>query len=88
MGLITSPNYYKYFLLFKLIVEHTTVLTFIQLVESNWCNVSGRKNVLVAKFIGDRQLYNRAKDRGLDKSNSLNIKGVSTWWCLYVWSNT
>ena len=52
MGLITSPNYCKYFLLFKLIAEHTTVLTFIQLVESNWCNVSERKNVLVAKFIG------------------------------------
>ena len=33
--LITSPNYYKYFLLFKLIAEHTTILTFIQLVESN-----------------------------------------------------
>ena len=88
MGLITSPNYYKYFLLFKLIVEHTTVLTFIQLVESNWCNVSGRKNVLVAKLIGGQKPCNRAGGRGLDKSNSLNIKGVATWWCLYVLSNT
>ena len=35
MGILTSPNYYKYFLSFKLIVEHKTVLTFIQLVESN-----------------------------------------------------
>ena len=88
MGLITSPNYCKYFLLFKLIAEHTTVLTFIQLVESNWCNVSGRKNVLVAKLIGSRRPCNRAGGRGLDKSNSLNIKGVATWWCLYVLSNT
>ena len=62
MGLITSPNYYKYFLLFKLIVEHTTVLTFIQLVESNWCNVSGRKNVLVAKLgTGDRVIGPRVE---------------------------
>ena len=51
MGLITSPNYRKCFLLFKLIAEHTTVLTFIELVASNWCNVSGRKNGLVANFI-------------------------------------
>ena len=35
MGLITSPNYCKYFILFKLIAEHTTVLTFIQWVETN-----------------------------------------------------
>ena len=35
MGLITLPNYYKYFLLFKLIAEHTSVLTFTQLVENN-----------------------------------------------------
>ena len=55
MGLITSPNYCicKYFLLFKLIAKHTALSTFIQLVESNWCNVSERKNVLVAKLIGD-----------------------------------
>ena len=77
MGLISSPNYCKYFLLFKLIAEHTTA-TFIQLVESNRRNVSRRKNVLVAKFIGGRWLYNSAGDRGLDKSNSLNIKSVST----------
>ena len=70
IGLITSPNYCKYFLLFKLIAEHTTVLTFIQLVESNCCNVSGRKILLVAKFIRGQQPYN-AGDRGLDKSNSL-----------------
>ena len=68
MGLITSPNYCKYFLLFELIAKHTTVLTFIELVESNWCNVSGRKEILVAKFIGDRQPYNRAGDRMLNKS--------------------
>ena len=35
MGLITSLNYCKCFLLFELIAEHTTVLTFIQLFESN-----------------------------------------------------
>ena len=35
MGLITSLNYCKYFLLFELIAEHTIVLTFIQLFESN-----------------------------------------------------
>ena len=51
---------------------HTTVLTFIQLVESNLCNVFGRNNVLVAKFSGDRWLYNRSGDWGLD------IKSVST----------
>ena len=78
MGVISSPNYCKYFRLFKLIAEHTTALTFIQLVESNWRNVSRRKNVLVAKFIGGRWLYNSVRDRGLDKSNSLNIKSVST----------
>ena len=78
MGLITSPNYCKYFLLFELILEHTTILTFIPLVESNCCNVSGRKNILVAKFIGDRQPYSRVGDRRLDKSYSLNIKNVST----------
>ena len=51
MGLIASLNYGKYFLLFKLIAEHATVLTFSQLVESNCCcDVSGRKNVVVAKF--------------------------------------
>ena len=73
MGLKTSPNYCRYFLLFKLISEHTAVLTFTQLVESNWGNVSGRKNVLVAKFSGGRRPYNRAEDRGLDKTDSLNI---------------
>ena len=52
MGLITSLNYCKYFLLFELIAEHTIVLTFIQLFESNWCNVSERKNVLAGKLIG------------------------------------
>ena len=88
MGLITLPNYYKYFLLFKLIAEHTSVLTFTQLVENNWRNVSGRKNFLVAKFIGDQRSHNKAGDRGLDKSNSLNIKSVLTWWSLYVLSNT
>ena len=35
MGLITSPKYCKYFLLFKLVAEHVTVLIFIQFVESN-----------------------------------------------------
>ena len=75
MGLITSLNYCKYFILFKLIAEHTTALTFSQLVESNCCcNVSGRKNVLVAKFIEGRRPYNRARDRGIDKSKSLNKK--------------
>ena len=88
MGLITSLNYCKKFLLFELIAEHTAILIFIELVESNWYNVSGRKNILVAKFFGDRQPYNRAGDRRLDKSNSLNIKTVLTWWCLYVLSNT
>ena len=70
IGLITTPNYCKYFLLFKLIAEHTTGLTFIQLVESNCCNVSGRKILLAAKFIRGQQPYN-AGDRGLDKSDSL-----------------
>ena len=53
MGLITSPNHciYKYFHL-KPMAEHTAISTIIQLVESNSCNVSGRKNVLVAKLIG------------------------------------
>ena len=32
------------------------------------------KNVLVAKFTWGREPYNRAGDRGLDKSNSVNIK--------------
>ena len=63
----------------KLIAEHTTVLTFIQLVESNWYNISGRKNSLVAKFIGVWQPQIRTGDQGLDKSNSLNIKSDSTW---------
>ena len=88
MGQITLPNYCRYLVLFKPTAEHALVLTFIQLVESNWCNVSGRKNVLVAKLIGGRKPCNRAGGRGLDKSNSLNIKGVATWWCLYVLSNT
>ena len=88
MELKTSPNCCRYFLLFKLIAEHTAVLSFTQLVESNWCNVSGRENVLVAKFIKGLRPYNMADDRGLDKSTSLNIKSVSTWWYLYVLSNT
>ena len=33
-GINNLTEYCKYFLLFKLIDEHTTVLTFIQLVES------------------------------------------------------
>ena len=78
MGLITSPNYCKYFLLFKRIAEHTTALNFIQLAGGKWCNVSGKKKVLVAKFIEGWWPYNRVGDRRLDKSNSLNIKSVST----------
>ena len=74
MALTTSPNYCKYFLLSNLIAKHTTVLIFIQVVESNRCNVSGRKNALAAKFIGNRRPYNRTGGWGLDKSNSLNIK--------------
>ena len=76
MGLITSLNYCKYFLLFKPIAEHTTVLTFSQLVESNCCcNVSGRKNFVADKFIEGRRPYNRAGDREFDKSNSgISIK--------------
>ena len=35
------------------IAEHTTLSTTIQFVEGNWCNVSGRKNVLVAKLTGE-----------------------------------
>ena len=69
----------------KAIAEHTALPTIIQLVESNWCNVSGIKNVLVAKLIGGRRPCNRAGGRGLDKSNSLNIKGVSIGWCLHMY---
>ena len=32
-----------HFLLFKLFAEHTAPSTFIQLVESNWCNISEKK---------------------------------------------
>ena len=35
MGQITLPNYCRYLVLFKPTAEHTLVLTFIQLVESN-----------------------------------------------------
>ena len=65
MGQITLPNYCRYLVLFKPTAEHTLVLTFIQLVESNWCNVSGRKNVLAAKFIGRWRPYNKARDHEL-----------------------
>ena len=85
MGQITLPNYCKYLVLFKPTAEHTLVLTFIQLVESNWCNVSWRKNVLVAKLIESRRPCIRAEGRELDKSNSLNKKSVSIWsrWYMY-----
>ena len=64
-------------MLFKPIAKHTALSTIIQLVESNSCNVSGRKIVLVAKIIGGRRPCNRAGSRGLVKSNnSLNVKGV------------
>ena len=43
MGLITSPNYCKYFILFKCIAEHTTALNFIELARGKWCNVPGKK---------------------------------------------
>ena len=68
MGLKTSPNYCRYFLLFKLIAVYITFLFSLLKVI----------NVLVAKFFGGRRSYNRAEDRGLDKANSLNKKRAST----------